>query len=83
MPWIVYVIVALAIGALAGYWYGTVVGQDRGRVALLAEQEAAVEEELRVAQEQLADAANPFAGENPLEGGYQNPFKASVNPFAE
>jgi len=81
--WVLYVVVALLLGAGVGYWYGTTVGSERGRSELIAEQKAQEEEEKRKAQEELVKAANPFEETNPLEGSYQNPFKANVNPFAQ
>ena len=81
--WVVYVAVAFLIGLGIGYWYGTVAGKEQGRAALLAEQEVATEEAKKKAQEEIIQAANPFETQNPLESGYENPFKQQVNPFAE
>jgi len=80
---VLYVSMALLFGVGVGYWYGTAVGNERGRSALLVEQQAQEEEEKKKAQEEIAKAANPFEETNPLEGSYQNPFKANVNPFSQ
>lgn len=74
-------VVALIIGLAGGYYYGN----SKGRTDLLAEQKAAEEKAQVEAQEELAEAANPFGGAqvNPFEGSYTNPLKASVNPFAQ
>lgn len=89
----VLIIVALAAGAVGGFYYGKSRGFEKGnaqgRVDLLAEQKKAQEEELAKAQEELKKAANPFAEQetiNPFKekkGEYKNPFEgANVNPFA-
>lgn len=82
-PWVVCILVSLVIGVGFGYWYGMTKGKETGRMELLAEQQKAQEEEKKKAQEEVIQAANPFKTENPLEGGYQNPFKQNVNPFAQ
>ena len=83
MSWGAYVVVALVAGAALGYWYGITIGVEQGRIALLAEQQAAEEEAKKQAQEEIIQAANPFETPNPLESGYENPFKQQVNPFAQ
>lgn len=81
--WVLYVVIALLIGAGVGFWYGSSTGKQQGRADLLAEQKVAEEEAKKKAQEEIVEAANPFEEKNPLEGSYQNPFKQNVNPFAQ
>ena len=83
ISWPLYAIATFVVGMLAGYWVGVVHGRQEGRVAFRAEQETVAEAERLRAQEQLTEVANPFAAENPLEGGYQNPFKENINPFSQ
>ena len=73
-------IVALAIGATGGYYYGNGVGLEAG---IKQGTEKAAMEATAAAQEAAVDAVNPFAGDNVLEDGYQNPFDGDVktNPF--
>ena len=73
-------IVALAIGAAIGYYYGEIRGVAKGKAELLAEQQA----QLEAAQKKIIEQANPFSEEvkiNPFEKVYTNPFGTKVNPF--
>jgi predicted RNase H-related nuclease YkuK (DUF458 family) len=75
---IIGVILALVIGAGAGYYFGNANGEKAGiasgRQQILDEQKKEQEEALRAAQE----AANPFSDvtdkANPFKDVYKNPF---------
>ncbi len=75
---IIIAILALVIGAVAGYYYGNSVAYEKGvidgRQTLLDEQKAAEETALKKIQE----AANPFSDienkANPFKDVYTNPF---------
>ncbi len=72
------IIIALAAGIAAGYYYGNsrgvAAGVEKGRQEILAERKRAEEEALKKVQ----DAANPFSGAedaaNPFKDTYKNPF---------
>jgi hypothetical protein len=83
ITWVLYVVIALLIGAGVGYWYGMSIGIEKGRTDLLADQEAAEKEKKMQAQEEIIEAANPFEDDNPIGDSYQNPFKQNTNPFAQ
>ncbi len=69
---IVVGVVALVVGALAGYFYGQNVGAAKGasagREQLLAEQANTAAEANATRMAELQEAANPF------KDSYQNPF---------
>ena len=83
--WIVGVLV-LALGLIAGYFYGSYQAYNRGYDKAVSDTKAAQETLAKKAVEEAAKAANPFQTANPLEGVTANPFdkaKSVLNPFAK
>lgn len=79
-PVILWVIIALVLGLVGGYWFGN----DRGYKRAEADIKKIQEEAAKKATDQAAKAANPFQAVNPLEKVEANPFekaKSIVNPF--
>jgi uncharacterized protein YpmB len=77
-----FVVVLVVVLAL-GYWYS---GNkyDEGYEAAVADIRAQQEEAGNKAAQEVANEANPFKVENPLEGVDANPFekaKQTLNPF--
>ena len=73
-------LVMLAVGLVAGYFYGNNQGYKKAEADIAATQQASAQK----AAEQAVDAANPFQAVNPLEGVEANPFektKKILNPF--
>ncbi|MBI1975667.1 MAG: hypothetical protein HYS59_01550 [Candidatus Vogelbacteria bacterium] len=72
------IIVSLLVGGGIGYYIGI---QGAGTLSV---SDAAIVDDETVAAE-IAQSANPFAQttENPVDTGYVNPFKSTVNPFAQ
>ena len=85
---IVAVIVSLAVGGAAGFFYGNDAGYKKGDSAGYKRAEADMknlqEASAKKVSEEAAKAANPFGSSNPLEGVEANPFekaKQVLNPF--
>ncbi|MDP3794547.1 MAG: hypothetical protein Q8R13_01300 [bacterium] len=85
---LIIAVVALAVGAGGGYYYGAKVGYEKGDVAGYeragADLSKVREEAARKAAEEAAKTANPFQAVNPLEGIETDPFvktKQVLNPF--
>lgn len=79
-PVLVWVLVALVIGLVGGYYFGDSQGFKRAEANLKKIQEEAADK----AAEEAAKAANPFQAPNPLEAIEDNPFektKSILNPF--
>ncbi len=79
-PVIVWLVGAVVLGAVAGFWYGDSRGYKRAETAIKKIQEQAAQK----AADDAAKAANPFQAVNPLEKVEANPFekaKSIVNPF--
>jgi len=77
---LVWVLVALAVGLVGGYWFGHQVGYSRAEADVKLVQEAVAKK----ATDNAAKAANPFQAVNPLEGVNANPFQKAkniLNPF--
>lgn len=73
-------LLALAVGAGVGYWFGNTTGYEKGQEDFRATQEALAKK----ATEKAAKEANPFQAVNPLEGVNTNPFEdaqKALNPF--
>lgn len=85
----VIAIIALVIGLVAGYFYGSTTGYKKGDVDGYKRAEADVKKLQDAAAKKATDeavkAANPFqATNNPLKGVESNPFekaKKVLNPF--
>ncbi|MBI5140290.1 MAG: hypothetical protein HZA94_02485 [Candidatus Vogelbacteria bacterium] len=78
------IIVALVLGLLGGYFYGSRVGYTTGYKQAEIDAKKVAEEAAKKAVEAAAKAANPFQSVNPLEGVESNPFekaKKVLNPF--
>lgn len=76
----VWVLAALVVGLVGGYWYGNKSGYDRAG----ADVKKLQEEVSKKATGDAAKAANPFQAVNPLQGVNANPFekaKKILNPF--
>ncbi len=79
-PILVWVLVALVLGLVGGYFYGDSHGFKRAEANIKKIQEQAANK----ASTAAAKAANPFQAVNPLEGVQANPFakaKSILNPF--
>ncbi|OGN31515.1 MAG: hypothetical protein A3I92_00530 [Candidatus Yanofskybacteria bacterium RIFCSPLOWO2_02_FULL_43_10b] len=79
-PILVWVLVALVIGLVGGYYFGDNQGFKRAEANLKKIQEEAADKAAAAA----AKAANPFQAANPLEGVQDDPFaktKSILNPF--
>ena len=77
-------IVAVAIGLGAGYYYGNSTGLAEGIKRGGLEEKAAEAARKKEAEKKAAAAANPFeqTSVNPFEKSPANPFeKVKVNPF--
>lgn len=77
---LVWVLVALVIGLVGGYYFGDSQGFKRAETNIKKIQEEAAAK----AAEAAAAAANPFKADNPLEAVQDNPFektKSILNPF--
>ena len=79
------VIVGLVCGVMQGRIQGYKQGFLDGASDALANERITLLKRNRALEQQLTNITNPFAqptqAVNPFKGGYQNPFKASVNPF--
>lgn len=76
----IWVLLALVIGLVGGYWFGDSRGYSRAEADIKKVQEEAAAK----AAEAAAKAANPFQAVNPLQGVEANPFekaKSILNPF--
>lgn len=79
-PLVLWVTIGLALGLVAGYWFGDSRGYKRAETNIKKVQEEAAKK----AATQAAKAANPFQAVNPLGGVEANPFekaKSIINPF--
>ena len=79
-PVIVWLVGAVVLGAVAGFWYGDNRGYKRAETAIKKIQEEAAKK----AATDAAKAANPFQAVNPLGQVEANPFEKAkniVNPF--
>ena len=77
---LVWVLVALVVGLVGGYWYGDKSGYDRAGADVKRLQGEAAKK----ATGDAAKVANPFQAVNPLGGVEANPFqkvKKLLNPF--
>jgi len=77
---LVWVLVALVVGLVGGYWYGDGRGYTRAEADIARVQEEAAQK----AAEAAAKEANPFQAVNPMEGVDANPFEKAkdiLNPF--
>lgn len=83
----VWALVALAVGLLSGYFYGSEAGLRRGRdegiLQGIAQEKAVAATKRKEAAEKAAAAVNPFEQtSNPFEKSPVNPYKdVKVNPF--
>ena len=76
----IFVLVALLVGLVGGYWYGNMKGVEQG----VAKEQAAKAQTQKAAEEEAAKAANPFeqTTTNPFEKSPANPFEnVELNPF--
>ena len=81
---IILAIVALVIGAGAGWWLGNIQGYEKGYEQAGVDAKKVEEKAAQQALEEASKAANPFQAVNPLEGIETNPFekvKDILNPF--
>lgn len=75
-----FVLVALVVGLVGGYWFGDSRGYNRAQADVKKLQEEAAAK----AAGDAAKAANPFQAVNPLSGVEANPFEKAknlLNPF--
>lgn len=75
-----WVLVALVMGLVGGYWFGNSSGYKRAQADVKKVQDEAAKK----ASEDAAKTANPFQAVNPLTGVEANPFekvKNVLNPF--
>lgn len=83
MQWVIGVL-ALVVGMGGGYYYGNMMGHNRGVEAGIAQEKAAEIARREAAEREAASAINPFnqGSANPFEKASANPFDdVNVNPF--
>ena len=81
---IILAVLALAIGAGAGWWLGNSQGYEKGYEQAGVDAKKVEEKAAQQALEEASKAANPFQAVNPLEGIETNPFetvKDILNPL--
>lgn len=80
------VAITAIVGLVGGLLLGYMQGQKVGYTKAVADAQAAKDEAVKKAGEDVAKATNPFQATNPLEGVTANPFQDAakkLNPFAE
>lgn len=80
----VLVAVALVVGLIGGYYFGSGQAYEKGMNAGVAQEKAAQEAKVKDAEKEAVKAVNPFeqTTTNPFEKSSTNPFEnVKVNPF--